>query len=392
MVARSNIRITLASLAPLAPGDTLWDKAVKGFCARCRAGGTITYALKTRIKGRQRWITIGRHGAPWTPETARREALRILGHAVQGEDLGEQRQAERGEPTLAIVIDRFLAIHGPKLKPQTCLDYARIFNKTVIPKLGHLKISAITRAHCSQFHTNMAATPRKANLVLDILSRVMTWSQEHGYLSEDATNPTKGIKKFRETLRERYLSPDEYQRLGYVLDHLEGSRGESLFAIAALRLLILTGARLNEVLTLKWSYVDFERGVLRLPDSKTGAKLIRLNPRAIDVLSNLPRVKGNPYVIVGQRQGSWLVNLQKPWRRIRAMAGLPDVRIHDLRHSFASMAVSSGASLPMIGALLGHSQPRTTARYAHLADDPVRQTNAQVGDAISAAMGGDEPA
>ncbi len=387
MSAAIRNRITLTAVSAMRPGETVWDTAVRGLCVRCRSGGALTYAVKTRVKGRQRWITIGRHGSPWTPDMARKEALRILGLSSKGEDLAEQRQAERDEPTLAVVVDRFLAIHGPKLKPQTRIDYARVLRNDVLPRLGARKISDISRADCSRMHSGLAETPRKANLVLAILAKVMSWAAEHGFLDEDATNPTKGIKKFRETARERYLSAEEYQRLGDVLDDLERSAQESPFVLTAIRLLLLTGARLSEILTLKWSFVDLPRAALHLPDSKTGQRTIRLNTRAVELLSNLPRVTGNPHVIVGRREGARLVNLQKPWRHIRRLAGLDDVHIHDLRHSFASVAVNSGASLPMIGKMLGHTQPRTTARYAHLADDPLRQMNEHIGDAIAQALG-----
>jgi integrase len=160
------------------------------------------------------------------------------------------------------------------------------------------------------------------------------------------------------------------------------------FAIAAFRLLILTGARLSEIRLLKWSEVDFERACLRLSDSKTGQKVIYLSAPALELLAELPRMAGNPHVIPGRRPGAPVVNLEKPWRRIRDRAGLDDVRLHDLRHSFASIAAGGGLSLPFIGALLGHSQPQTTARYSHLAADPVRAANEAVGRRIAAAMSG----
>ena len=160
-------------------------------------------------------------------------------------------------------------------------------------------------------------------------------------------------------------------------------------AVAAIRLLLFTGARLSEILHLRWEDVDLQKGLLVLPDSKTGAKQIFLNEAATLLLKGTPRVEANPHVIQGAKPGNCLVNLQKPWRKIRTQANLPDVRINDLRHSFASMAVGSGLPLPIIGGLLGHTQPSTTARYAHLADDPLRAAASLVGGKLTAALNGD---
>jgi integrase len=207
----------------------------------------------------------------------------------------------------------------------------------------------------------------------------------------DGSNPCRHVKKYREEKRERYLTDAELQSLGAVLVNAQADAADRPFAIAAVWLLILTGARLSEILTLKWSHVDVDNGVLRLPDSKTGPKLIYLNSAAIALLRTIPRLEGNPYVIVGKRPGARLVNLQKVWRRLRAQAGLDDVRIHDLRHSFASVAVGSGMSLPMIGKLLGHTQPTTTARYAHLGADPMRAASNLVGTKIDSLMRASKP-
>ncbi len=179
------------------------------------------------------------------------------------------------------------------------------------------------------------------------------------------------------------MSPAEIAHLGSVLSEAEGEGRFSPYVIAAIRLLMLTGARLNEILTMKWEWVDFDNSCVRLPDSKTGAKTIYLNAPALQVLATIPKLEGNPHVICGQKKGSSLINLQKPWNAIRQRAGFGDVRIHDLRHSFASIAVANGMSLPMIGKLLGHSQPQTTARYAHLADDPMKQATDLIGSKIS---------
>jgi integrase len=192
------------------------------------------------------------------------------------------------------------------------------------------------------------------------------------------------VEKFAERKRERMLSPDELPRLGDALAGYDGSP----YTVAAVKLLVFTGARLGEVLGLKWEWIDFGRGEARLPDSKTGAKTLHLPAPALAVLAKLPRLDGNPHVIAGHKEGAALVNLEKPWRAIREQAGLDDVRLHDLRHAFASVAASSGMGLPIIGKMLGHTQPATTARYAHLASDPVKAAAAAVAGKIAAVMGG----
>ena len=192
--------------------------------------------------------------------------------------------------------------------------------------------------------------------------------------------------------RERFLSEAELARLGDALRVAERDKGATPWAIAAIRLLTFTGARLSEILTLKWEYVNAEHGILLLPDSKTGQKAVHLNAPSLAVLQDILRLDGNPYVICGDIPGQHLVNLERPWRRIRKTAGLDDVRLHDLRHSFASIGASSGHSLLIIGKMLGHSQPATTARYAHLADDPVKAASDAVAARIAAAMGHVKPA
>jgi integrase len=201
-------------------------------------------------------------------------------------------------------------------------------------------------------------------------------------LRPDGSNPCRHVEKFGERKRERMLSPAELARLGEALAAYDGSP----YAVAAVNLLVFTGARLGEVLGLQWEWIDFERGEARLPDSKTGAKTLHLPPPARAVLADLPRLDGNPYVIAGAKEGAALVNLEKPWRAIRKAAGLDDVRLHDLRHAFASVAASSGMGLPIIGKMLGHTQAATTARYAHLASDPVKAAAAAVAGKIAAAM------
>lgn len=374
-------RITLATIAAMTPGQTVWDGDVKGFGARYRRGA-ISYVYKKRAQGQQVWITIGKHGSPWTPETARKRAVALAADAATGINHSELKRAQKAKLTFADAADKFIVLHGKKLKPRSVEEYARIIRLFLKPEFGRLKVDAITRAHVARAHTSWARVPRSANHAVAVMSKIMSWCETHGYVPEHF-NPCRKIEKFKENSRERYLRNSEITKLLSVLDDLDAQGTETVYVTAALRLLLLTGARLSEITTLKWDHVDFDTATLWLPDSKTGKKAIRLNAQAVRVLEDLPRVKDNPYVIVGEVDGQHLINLQKPWRRIRKMAGIEDVRIHDLRHSFASIAINSGASLAMVGKLLGHSQPQTTARYAHLADDPLRQLNDQIGNAIT---------
>ena len=200
-------------------------------------------------------------------------------------------------------------------------------------------------------------------------------------------NPAWRVKKYQARRMERFLSPAELATLGEVLTAAERD-DENPTAIAAVRLLMLTGARKGEILNLEWDWVDFERGCLRLPESKTGARVIPLGAPALELLASLPRVEGNPYVLPGEKEGEHFVGLQKVWERLRKRAGLEDLRLHDLRHSFASVAVAGGDSLYLVGKVLGHRQSATTERYAHLADDPLRAVAERTAGTIAAAMNG----
>jgi integrase len=385
------LKITKQTVDQLSPGSRdriLWDREVRGFGVRCRPSGAKHYVLKMRVGGRQRWLTIGRHGSPWTPDSARREALRLLGLKAAGHDPASQRDRQKGAITIAELGRRFLQEYVPQhCKPRTAEEYQRAAEKYINPIIGRHRIADLTRSDVAQLHHHFRDRPYQANRSLAVLSKMMNLAEVWG-LRLDGSNPVRHVKKYREDKRERYLTKAELQRLGAVLADAQTKATESPFAIAALGLLVLTGARLIEILSLRWEYVDLENEVLRLPDSKTGAKLIYLNAAAINLLRTMPRMADNPYVIAGKNRGARLINLQKPWRRIRAKANLADVRIHDLRHSFASVAAGTGMSLPMIGKLLGHSQPVTTARYAHLAVDPIRAASNLIGAEIDAAMNG----
>ena len=371
----------------------LWDDELAGFGLKVTPAGRKVYLVQYRLggrKGRVRRVTIGVHGR-LTPEQARIEAKRLLGMIASGDDPAEQKQQKKDRPTLGQLLDVFLLEHADaKLKSSTATEYRRLYRLYVTATLRRRAVADVARSDVARLHLAIES-PYQANRTLALLSKFFNWCEKHGYRT-DSSNPCRHIEKYKEQRRERFLSPLELARLGNALAEAEANETTSTYVIAALRLLVLTGARLSEILTLKWSYVDFDNNQLRLPDSKTGAKTIYLNAPTLQILTDLPRLEGNPFVICGKREGARLINLQKPWRRIRKAAGLDDVRIHDLRHSFASVAAGSGQSLPVIGALLGHTQPQTTARYAHLAADPLRAASDAVGGKIAASLKGNDGA
>lgn len=366
---------------------TLWDSEVKGFGVRVRAGGAKTYIVRYRpgAGGRNaplRTLTIGRHGALWTPDKARGEAKRLLGLVEDGGDPAAELIAQREAPTVTELCARFLAEHcATRLKARTAFEYRRLAERFIVPVLGKRKAAEVTRQEVARLHHSLHTTPYQANRALAFLSKMFNLAEVWG-IRRDGSNPCRHIAKYKEHLRERMLSADELARLGSALAAYDGSP----YVVIAVKLLIFTGARLSEVLGLKWEWIDFENGEARLPDSKTGAKTLHLPPPALAILAETPRIEGNPFVIVGGKPGARLNDMEAPWREIRTSAGLDDVRLHDLRHAFASVAVSSGMGLPIIGKILGHTQASTTARYAHLAADPVKAAAASVARKIEAAM------
>jgi integrase len=366
----------------------LWDSELAGFGVRVQRGGAKTYILKYRAgTGREaplRKLTIGKHGSPWTADEARAEAKRLSGLVAHGKDPAGAKSATKAAPTVVDLAQRFLTEHAEaKRKTSTAKEYRRLLDHVVLPALGKKRVADITRQVVARLHHARRTTPTEANRALAVISAMFNMAERWGE-RPDGSNPCRHVEKYPQRRRERMLSSGELARLGNVLAGYDGSP----YYAAAIKLLVFTGARLGEVLGLQWKWIDFELGEVRLPDSKTGAKTLHLPPPALAVLAELPRIEGNPHVIVGGVAGAALVNLEKPWRAIRKAAGLEDVRLHDLRHSFASIAASGGMGLPIIGKMLGHTQAQTTQRYAHLASDPVKAAAATVAGKIAAAMVG----
>lgn len=272
-----------------------------------------------------------------------------------------------------------------------------------MPLLGKLRIDRITRADIERMVRDVTArrtavpVPQHrhggklaqggsgtAAQALAVLGAVMSFAVARG-LRDD--NPVRGVKKPPTRRVERFLSEAEITRLGEALDAEAKATGDP-YPAAAIRLLLLTGCRRSEILGLRWEWIDFERAMILLPDSKTGRKPVYLNAPALNVLANLPRQLGNPYVVCGRRDGSAYVGLGKVWHRVCRMAELSGVRLHDLRHSFASIGAAGNSSLLILGKLLGHRQAATTERYAHLSADPMRRVAERIGQRISTALAG----
>lgn len=389
-------KITSKLVESLNKGDVISDTHLPGYFVRCQQKAKIYFVRKYANRQRH-YITIGEHAVlGLTEKKARMKAQEIITTINQGASPTNERTRKKNTPSINDYAEHFFSEYGKKLKPTTLRDYKSIHRTHLMKtKLGQLKLDELSRNYLASLHSKMHLKKRTANKVLQLLSSIYREAANSGLINE-GYNPTKGIKHYKIEARQNFLSEQELEKIGLALNEAEENGSENLYSIAAIRLLIFTGARLNEILSLRWSWVDLERGFLNLPDSKTGRKVIHLSLPAIDLLTKLPRIKNNPFVIVGTKPGTHWVNLRKPWERIKLNAGiqantLPDgkiqhIRIHDIRHSFAALAASNGVSLPIIGALLGHKQAATTHRYAHLANDPLKKANDEIGMRAATAL------
>ena len=379
-------RITKRSVDAVKVGGTdtvYWDGELTGFGLRVRRSGRKSYVVQTRIAGKLCWFTIGPHG-PLNPDQARARALEILACAKKGIDPRDAEARREAEPSMADLGRRFLEEYVPvHCKPSTREEYRRSVRLFVDPVIGELRVPEVQRKDIAALHHGLRDKPYQANRTLGVLSKMFSLAEVWGW-RPDGTNPCRHVKRYKEHKRERFLSPEETERLGQVLREAEEDMPS---AVAAFRLLLLTGCRMSEIRDLRWEYVKDD--CIELPDAKTGGRVVPLGPEARTVLSSIPRDEDNPWVIAGRLPGSHLTDLQRPWRRIRKQADLEGVRIHDLRHSFASRALALGESLTMIGKLLGHTQVQTTARYAHLARDSIQTAAARITGSIGGNLLGD---
>jgi integrase len=405
----------LQNLKPLKTGILeLWDAAARGLSLRVFPSGRASWTFRYRPKGgsARRRISLGEYPGVGLAE-ARRRADRHRGEVSGGGDPQDALNARRSAPTLGDLIDRYLAEIESKKKPRTTELYTYYLRKLIAPRFGSKKAHEVTPDAINNFHRKLGAKkPVTANRVIVALSGVYTFAaRPQRRLIAEGINPAKGIEKFREKSKERYLSTAELVRLGEVLrlaeteglawlrppgkaankhDRKPDNRKSqvSQHVTAAIRLLVFTGCRLREILALRWSEVDLERGLLLLADSKTGRKTVVLNAPALHVLAAVPTITGCEFVILGDDPKKPRADLHKPWDLIKRHAGLADVRLHDLRHTHASIGAGAGLGLPIIGRLLGHKHADTTAKYAHLDNDPLRRASDRIGNEIAAALGG----
>jgi len=386
---------TVREQAPPATGNRIiYDADVKGFGVRITAAGTRSFVLNYRVNGRERRHTIGQFPA-WKVSTARDEAAALKRDIDRGRDPLAEREEARDAPTVAELADRYLVEHAAaKKKPRSAEEDRRNIRLHVKPALGKLTVAAVDRQDIAKLHHEMRASPIGANRVLSLCGKMFALAETWGMRPQNS-NPCRGIDRYRERSRERLATAEELARLGDALASFKGYWAGP----AAIRLLLLTGMRKSEVLSLKWEEISTEHGWIRLPDSKTGAKTVPIGAPALRLLAELPRVNGNPYVLPAARprhaidagKPQHFVQVQTSWEAVTKAAGIEGLRLHDLRHAFASIGAIGGDSLFILGKLLGHADSATTQRYAHLAVDPLRAVADRISGQVAAAMGGKAP-
>jgi len=394
-------KITKRAVDALRPGETIWDGALAGFGTRRQRRDGV-FILKCSVRGRQRFFTIGRHGV-FTAETARLEAQRLLGLIASGVDPAiERASTANGKISVAQLCEEYLRL-GRLAKPDKrasswYTDESNI-RRHIIPLLGRIPADSLDANKVADFvdRVSNGATkvderlgPRRRAIVrggkgtaaraLSVLGAVYAFGIKRQLVR---SNPAKGVKAAKGNTPGRFLSNEQWGRLGRAMALRKAS---SCSFVDAIHLLALTGCRRCEITNLKWEEVDLERGVLRLEMSKVGPRVVPLGEAAVDLIRNIPRVHPK-WVFPSSRGDGPIVGIQKAWAELRATAGLEGVRLHDLRHSFASEAVTGGASLYLTGAILGHRQSSTTERYAHLQSEPIRRLASEVARGISSALG-----
>ena len=367
-----------------------WDSELPGFGIRIHATGRKLFVAQARTPGGlPKRATVGRY-EDIDAEDARLKAAAMIDRIRRGRDPIPPPEPE--EPTVADLAQRYMEAHVEvNCKPGTVKNYRALLRLHILPALGDLKLTEVDRSHVSALHHGLRASPSRANHSVGMVSRMFKLAMAWG-MTPTRPNPCRSIKRYKEKSCERFLTADEYARLGRVLFEAESEGSAMASVVAAVRLLLLTGCRRNEILMLKWDDIDRTAGELRIADGKSGPRRVPLTPAVERVLARIPRTDGNPWVIAGEKQGERLPRLDPFWNCLRERAGLADLRLHDCRHSFASEALAIGESLSAISRLLGHKTVMTTVRYAHLARDTERASAARVGDSIGSDLMADDAA
>jgi integrase len=411
---------------PPASGNVIaWDTVEKGLGIRVTAAGAASFVLRYVIHGQERRMTLGPYGRSGLSVTAAREkASEIKGRIAGSRDKPqmfdplEQRAAERNAADVRQLCADYIARHAEQHKRPASVRNDKAMIETIIkPKLGGKRVANVTRRDIEDVHAGLKSTSYRANRVLALLSSMFSLACKWGWRTD---NPVRGVARFPEEKRTRWLQTDELTRLAAALDTFaspkvrpaktrrkrdgDGPMRDDVTrkrAANAIRLLLLTGARRGEVLNAEWSHIDFERGVWTKPSAHTKQKReehVPLSPPALELLKGIrdeskeTQATLGRFIFPGDAPDKPLQHIKKAWASICAKAKLEEARLHDLRHTYASHLVSSGLSLPLVGRLLGHTQAATTQRYAHVADDPLREATGRMGALYDALRRPERPA
>lgn len=355
----------------------LWDDEIPGFGLRIYPSGKRAYVLSYRSNGRKRLMTIGPHGV-FTLQQARDRSRQLCSQVIGKSDpLAERKRAALGE-TVADLCRDFMERHS-KMNKKSWKEDERRITRYIVPAFGNHKVKGIHRADVASLHHKIGKNSvYEANHTINLLSKMFSLAETWGFLDEGAPNPARKIEKYPTTKRDRWVTPEELPRLAEAVEQ-EGN----LYARFAVWLYLLTGLRKQEVLSLRWDQIDFTRNELGLPDTKSGRPhYLPLSGPAIRLLEKIPRLDGNPYVIPGHKKGCHLVNITKPWVRIRERAHIEDVRLHDLRRTVGSWLAQAGNSLHLVARVLNHTSLETTKIYARFGQDQVREALERHGNLI----------
>lgn len=409
------------SLRPTGKDRVVWDDKMPGFGLRVQPTGIRSYVVQYRnAQRRSRRLTIGKHGAV-TAEGAREIARRILNEVHDRKDPRDpvaERRALIKAPTMNDLLDQYLAEHVQKRnRPRTQEEIERLVARHIRPQLGKHKVAAVTRQDVAKLHRSLGSTPRQANFVLAVCSKAFSLAEVWN-MRPDGSNPCRRIERYPESERERFLSAEELGRLGSTLrlaesnglpwninetgpksKHLPKAENRrtvySRVTTAAIQLLLLTGCRLSEVLNLEWKRINYDDGTITLSGTKSDRmgnavrQVVAMNAPARKVLKSLPGPQSSPWVLPSRNDPARPLSktaIEGAWQRIKAAAEIPDVRLHDLRHTVGTYAGQSGANAFLVRDLLRHKNLSMTGRYVNRAPDPVRTLSDQVGRQIAAGL------